>query len=179
MQVRSRWLMTFLVIAASYAVAPCPTAAQAAVAADSNECSVYLLLQLEFQDSGQVVMDPNLEGPEYSGAELQRQLGGLSLPDPDPQTVAAYNRARTEPAHVSCLLNEVETKIPLATGGVSAPSEPHNQLAFSRIGFNGDSTQALVYLMKSCGRLCSTRYFVLLDRRGDLWTVAGKQLLRN
>jgi hypothetical protein len=180
MPVPSRWLLTFQVVAVSCAVAPLPMAAQAASEADSNECSVYLLLQLEFQDSGQVVMGPNLEGPEYSSAELQRQLGGMSLPEPDRETVANYNRARTEPTHVSCLLNQAETESPLAAGGVrSVPSEQHNQLAFSRIGFNSDSSQALVYLMNSCGRLCSTRYFVLLEHHGDVWTVAGRQLLRN
>jgi len=130
MQMPSLWLLPLLVTAASYAVAPYPLAAQAASAADSNKCSVYLLLQLEFQDSAQVVMAPNMEGPEYSRNELLQQLGGMSLPEPDPETVAAYNRARTEPAQVNCLLSQVKTEISLAegeSGGVTDLAVKHRQ----------------------------------------------------
>ena len=47
-------------------------------------------------------------------------------------------------------------------------------LLVSRIGFNRDSTEAIVYAGKSCGTLCGEGYYVRLTKIGDRWTVADQ-----
>lgn len=47
-------------------------------------------------------------------------------------------------------------------------------LLVSRVGFNSDKTEAVVYAGKSCGTLCGEGYYVRLTKIGDRWTVADQ-----
>jgi hypothetical protein len=47
-------------------------------------------------------------------------------------------------------------------------------LLVSRIGFNADKTEAIVYAGKSCGTLCGEGYYVRLTKIGERWTVADQ-----
>lgn len=47
-------------------------------------------------------------------------------------------------------------------------------LLVSRIGFNRDHTEAIVYAGKSCGTLCGEGYYVRLVKIGEHWTVADQ-----
>jgi len=42
-------------------------------------------------------------------------------------------------------------------------------VSFSRVGFNGNATQALVYVVCVCGGLCGTGGYVLLEKKGGTW----------
>ena len=44
-------------------------------------------------------------------------------------------------------------------------------IRFSRIGFNERHDQAFLYVENTCGSLCGSGSFVLLDRHGDDWQV--------
>lgn len=46
-------------------------------------------------------------------------------------------------------------------------------LTFSRVGFNADKTQALVYQSYSCGDLCGGGTYYLLTKENGIWTVKG------
>jgi hypothetical protein len=50
---------------------------------------------------------------------------------------------------------------------------PNSQgfMSLSRIGFNKDSTQALVYVGNVCGGLCGSGQFFFLVKAGNRWTV--------
>jgi hypothetical protein len=45
---------------------------------------------------------------------------------------------------------------------------------FSRIGYNADHTQALVYTAHHCGGACTNADFWLLSRSGETWSVAAR-----
>lgn len=45
---------------------------------------------------------------------------------------------------------------------------------FSRVGFNADKTQALVYQAHSCGGLCGGGSYILLTRTNGGWTIKGR-----
>ena len=47
-------------------------------------------------------------------------------------------------------------------------------LLVSRIGFNSDKTEAIVYAGKSCGTLCGEGYYVRLTKIGERWAVADQ-----
>ena len=47
-------------------------------------------------------------------------------------------------------------------------------LLVSRIGFNADKTEAIVYAGKSCGTLCGEGYYVRLTKIGERWAVADQ-----
>jgi hypothetical protein len=47
-------------------------------------------------------------------------------------------------------------------------------LLVSRIGFNSDKTEAIVYAGKSCGTLCGEGYYVRLTKIGEHWAVADQ-----
>ncbi len=44
----------------------------------------------------------------------------------------------------------------------------------SRIGFNHDHTEAVMYAAKACGNLCGDGQYVWLVKRGGAWAVAGQ-----
>lgn len=46
-------------------------------------------------------------------------------------------------------------------------------LTFSRVGFNADKTQALVYHAYSCGGLCGGGTYYLLIKKNSVWVVKG------
>jgi hypothetical protein len=44
---------------------------------------------------------------------------------------------------------------------------------FSRVGFNAEKTQALVYQAHSCGGLCGGGSYMLLTKTNGVWTIKG------
>jgi hypothetical protein len=44
---------------------------------------------------------------------------------------------------------------------------------FSRVGFNAEKTQALVYQAHGCGGLCGGGSYILLTKTNGVWTVKG------
>jgi hypothetical protein len=51
--------------------------------------------------------------------------------------------------------------------------ETRGFVTFSRVGFNNDKTQALVYQAHSCGGLCGGGGYVLLVKINGVWTSKG------
>jgi hypothetical protein len=49
-------------------------------------------------------------------------------------------------------------------------------VVFSEVGFDADSTQALVYHAFACPDLCGFGEYVLAERRGGRWVVAGRSM---
>ena len=47
-------------------------------------------------------------------------------------------------------------------------------LSFSRIGFNHDHTQAIVYFAQTCGRLCGKGGYLLYKKSWGTWRKAGE-----
>lgn len=50
-------------------------------------------------------------------------------------------------------------------------------ISFSRVGFNDANTQALVYFQHSCGSLCATGFYILLDKPDKKWEVRSKGMM--
>lgn len=46
--------------------------------------------------------------------------------------------------------------------------------SYSRVGFNGDGTQALVYRGVVCGVLCGSGGYVLLEKVNGVWEIVGE-----
>ena len=44
-------------------------------------------------------------------------------------------------------------------------------MAFSRVGFNEDGTQALLYASNTCGGLCGGGYYVLMEKHNGRWVI--------
>lgn len=44
-------------------------------------------------------------------------------------------------------------------------------ITFSNVGFNGDGTQALLYVGYSCGGLCGSGHYVLLAKNNGAWKI--------
>ena len=47
----------------------------------------------------------------------------------------------------------------------------------SRVGFNADKNEALVYTESYCGALCASGYLFLLRKRGDQWEIVAQRNL--
>lgn len=47
----------------------------------------------------------------------------------------------------------------------------------SRVGFNSAMNQALVYIGHSCGGLCGTGNYVLLEKTADRWRVVKREMV--
>jgi hypothetical protein len=50
-------------------------------------------------------------------------------------------------------------------------------ISFSRVGFNSDVDQALVYIAHGCGGLCGTGHYVLLEKGVDGWKVVKRSMV--
>lgn len=44
-------------------------------------------------------------------------------------------------------------------------------MAFSRVGFSEDGTQALFYISDTCGGLCGTGMYVVMEKHNDRWVI--------
>jgi hypothetical protein len=51
-------------------------------------------------------------------------------------------------------------------------------LALSRVGFSPDGEKALFYASNDCGGLCATDSFVVMEKRGNAWTVVKEVIIR-
>lgn len=49
-------------------------------------------------------------------------------------------------------------------------------IGFSRVGFNMEMDQALVYVEHGCGGLCGTGHYVLLKKDGGAWKIVKKHM---
>lgn len=49
-------------------------------------------------------------------------------------------------------------------------------IGFSRVGFNPDINQALVYVENGCGGLCGTGHYVLLSKNEGVWKVVNRHM---
>lgn len=56
------------------------------------------------------------------------------------------------------------------------PNSP-GEISLSRVGFNSDKDQALVYAGNSCGGLCGKGYYVMLMKSDRVWKVQKEMLL--
>lgn len=56
---------------------------------------------------------------------------------------------------------------------------PNSQgiIAFSRVGFNADRSQARVYIEHTCGGLCGTGHYVLLEKGAEGWRVVKREMV--
>ena len=50
-------------------------------------------------------------------------------------------------------------------------------VSLSRVGFNNEADQALVYVGHTCGGLCGTGKLVLLQKQNGLWGITKELLL--
>jgi len=50
-------------------------------------------------------------------------------------------------------------------------------ISMSRVGFNGNHDQALLYIARFCGGLCGEGYYVILDKERGAWSVKEKTML--
>ena len=50
-------------------------------------------------------------------------------------------------------------------------------IGFSHVGFNKSKTQALVYFDHSCGNLCASGHYILLNKTADGWSVVENTML--
>ncbi len=55
--------------------------------------------------------------------------------------------------------------------------EVHGLVSLSRVGFNRDHNQAVVYMSYVCGGLCGHGFVLLLSKSGDQWQVVNKRRL--
>jgi len=103
---------------------------------------------------------------------------------PSTTTIINYIRANAHPRHLndqfdtqhkhSMLSNDVfEDIFKDGCGGWSAFCEKYNDadgyVTFSRVGFNGSGTQALVYVVRMHGGLSGTGGYVFLAKKGGAW----------
>jgi hypothetical protein len=110
---------------------------------------------------------------------------GPAEPCPSTTTLVNYIRANTHPRHLddefdterkhSMLNNDVFKEIfkDGCGGGWSTFFERYpdsgGYVTFSRVGFNGGGTQALVYVARRCGGLCGRGGYVFLEKKGGVW----------
>ena len=97
------------------------------------------------------------------------------LPGAQPATVADFERRITDHTSLRGLLPRARVwPVPPSKDG--GPAQPVGGLpvhAFSHIGFNPGRTQAIVYVSYDCGGMCGDGHFVLLERSGRKWRIAG------
>jgi hypothetical protein len=83
-------------------------------------------------------------------------------------------------------LDEICTNTPPSPDGISGG--PINEMSrrypdtsglteLSRVGFNWDRTEALVYIYHYCGSICGYIYLVRLEKHGGIWQVKDKWLM--
>ena len=53
--------------------------------------------------------------------------------------------------------------------------EVHGLVSLSRVGFNRDHNQAVVYMSYVCGDLCGHGFVLLMSKSGDQWQVVNKR----
>jgi hypothetical protein len=100
----------------------------------------------------------------YLSGQLVAQLGDIS-----PETVADFNDKNARTYLLRCVdkLGGKTVKLRRSTGGNASTS-------FSRIGFNRDGSEALVYhYWEAVGNYCGGE-FVLLRRKADKWEIVKK-----
>jgi hypothetical protein len=72
---------------------------------------------------------------------------------------------------------EIEDYFSEGGGGWQAFNRDHQNaggfITLSRVGFNGDMNQALVYLASACGETCGLGSLVFLVKEGGTWKVKG------
>jgi hypothetical protein len=109
---------------------------------------------------------------------------GKAEPCPSTTTQINYIRANIQQRHLddhfdterkhSMLANDVfEDIFKDGCCGWSAFFEKYpdsgGYVTFSRVGFNGSGTQALVYVVRMCGGLCGSGCYVFLEKKGGAW----------
>jgi len=50
-------------------------------------------------------------------------------------------------------------------------------IVLSRVGFNREHNQALIYISRGCGGLCGNGYYVILGKEGSAWSVKHAVIL--
>jgi hypothetical protein len=104
----------------------------------------------------------DFEKKNETEGELARHLN-LTV---DYVLLGKQSSARTPEEHAK-QWKEFDEKYPNSPGIIS----------LSRVGFNSDKDQALVYVANRCGGLCGKGYYVLLMKSGERWKVQKEMLL--
>lgn len=126
----------------------------------------------------------------FSGPEEWKNVSE-QLPTLSEQTVEDYKTKNTDPQQIKEL--DIKTKHVLLgkkdldqifKAGREGREEFYKQypdsgglIGFSRVGFNGQMDQALVYVEHWCGGLCGTGHYVLLKKDGGAWKVVVKHIV--
>ena len=114
-----------------------------------------------------------------------------SIPGVSPDTLADFLAKNKEPISLRPLVSDVPHKGVVTHADLDAvlPKDDHGRnyqeifnehfsgahgvLSFSRIGFNNDHTQAVVYFSQWCGSLCARGGLVLYKKSSGSWHKVG------
>jgi len=183
-----RVLLLLLVLLVACRVAPTPGPAEI----EAEEYAVYAaLIEAEYLPGpGLIVLENRTEAG--MDQDLERMLERINEKMPgiaaetlgsfrlrNAETVTLTNRLSLSVPYV--LIDEQEMKEIFAEGGWDLFYEryPHSQgvMSLSRVGFNSDLTQALVYVGNWSHWVVGAGYYVLLAKERSVWVVRDKVMV--
>jgi hypothetical protein len=155
-----------------------------------EETAVYLAVLTEmFSEIPLLVI--RQETVKDSFLEFGDWQNSKQSPAPSQEAVEDYNTRNKESRHFRSL--DIKTKHvfleqkeydQIFKNGVAGWKEFYEKypdsggyIGFSRVGFDAELSQALVYVVQGCGGKCGTGRYVLLKKDGGAWKVVTERLL--
>lgn len=137
---------------------------------------------LEYDDSG----NPTNKTPEECAQSIEMRFQDISA-----DTIHDYMQKREEAARLlevgtelkvsHILVSRKEIEMLLRSSGWRAVREQYGKVAgiieLSRVGFNKDQTEALVYVAFTEGPLAGSGDYCLLRRKRDKWIIVSSSLV--
>jgi hypothetical protein len=176
-----QWLSTLMMLALF--LSACTTTRQAN--RDIEETAIYTLHldedPAEYIIGSPIIIQDKTEYFEISDVELWSQRMPALLSD----TLRDYQASNQQPQVINYALSlerpyayvsESELDVLIGefddwTGFNAKYPDTHVYTFFSKVGFNDDMSQALVYMAHSCGGECGNGNLYLLARRGSRWEI--------
>jgi hypothetical protein len=169
----------------SISAAPTPCGAEIDPYADEKAIYAQIYKDQGFDTNPQVIDENSLRGP------VDELRDPSFVPGVSPDTLADFEIKNKESISVRPLVSDVphmgvvtkadlEAMLPKGQHprnvqdlfNLHYPGS-HGDLSFSRVGFNRDHTQAIVYFSQWCGGLCAKGGYLLYRKKGGSWQAAS------
>ena len=146
------------------------------------------LMVLEAETTSFVMVEDNSLEPEWKHPTAFHKMLKETMPDAESQTLDNYLLRNETPELLKVWNLDVKhvlvtrSDLPDSLGdfwGEFAKKFPNSAglISFSKVGFNNQHDQALVYVGLSCGWLCGEGKYVLLKKVNGKWAIQKEQSL--
>jgi len=169
----------------SISAATTPCGAEIDPYADEKAIYAQIYKDQGFETDRQVIDENSLHGP------IDELRDPSFVPGVSPDTLADFEAKSNESISIRPLVSDIpDTRVvtraeldamlpkghpPMNVQDLFDKHFPgsHGVLSFSRIGFNRDHTQAIVYFSQWCGGLCAKGGYLLYRKNGRIWQAAS------